>query len=123
YGIALLSCPATGPTEENNEGTIYVVNTLSEDISVIDGNTNTVITSIGGGSFPQGVGINLLTNRIYVANNNSSNVSMIDGNTNTVIATVGVGVSPVGVGVNPSTNLIYITNSGSDNVSVIDEIQ
>ncbi|MBG0972358.1 YVTN family beta-propeller repeat-containing protein, partial [Bacillus sp. SRB3LM] len=67
----------------------------------IDGNINTIITTVGVGLFPYGVGVDSFTNQIYVTNNNSNNVSVIDGNTNTVIGTVEVGSSPYGIGVRP----------------------
>ncbi|HBP62690.1 MAG TPA: YncE family protein [Desulfosporosinus sp.] len=98
----------------------YVLNSSSNTISVIDGETNSFIGNVIVGSGPFGVGVNPTTNRIYVANFGSNNVSVIDGNSNTVITTITVGTSPVGVGVNPTTNRIYVTNRGGHNVSVID---
>lgn len=99
---------------------IYVLNYSGNNISVIDGKTNTFIGNVIVGSGPFGVGVNPITNRIYVANFGSNNVSVIDGISNTVITTVTVGTNPVGVGVNPQTNRIYVTNWGRHNVSVID---
>lgn len=98
---------------------IYVPNSSSNNVSVIDGNSNTVITTITVGTNPVGVGVNPATNRIYVTNQGSHSVSVIDGFTHVVIATIMVGASPEGVNVNPATNRIYITNRGSNNVSVI----
>jgi YVTN family beta-propeller protein len=80
----------------------------------------TVVATVGVGSFPVGVGVNPSPGRVYVANENSNTVSVIDGTTNTVIATIGVGREPRGVGVNPSTHRVYVANGNSDTVSVID---
>lgn len=99
---------------------VYLLNSSSNTISVIDGKTNTFIGNVIVGTGPFGVGVNPVTNRIYVANFGSNNVSVIDGNSNKVITTITVGTNPVGVGVNPETNRIYVTNWGSHNVSVID---
>ncbi|PEF60475.1 YncE family protein [Bacillus cereus] len=89
---------ATGPINQGiGKGRIYVSNRDSNNVSVIDENTNIVMATVTVGTNPQGIGMNLVTNRIYVANTISSNISVIDGNTNTVIATVGVGVGPFGV--------------------------
>ncbi|HBW34992.1 YncE family protein [Desulfosporosinus sp. BICA1-9] len=99
---------------------IYVLNSSSNNISVIDGKANTFIGNVIVGSGPFGVGVNPITNRIYVVNFGSNNVSVIDGNSNTVITTITVGTNPVGVGVNPETNRIYVTNWSGHNVSVID---
>lgn len=108
---------ATGVSAINR---IYVPNSSSNNVSVIDGKTNTLQGNIIVGSGPFGVSVNPITNRIYVANFGSNTVSVIDGSTDTVITTVTVSTNPVGVGVNPATNRIYITNRGSHNVSVID---
>lgn len=99
---------------------IYVANSDSGNVSVIDGKTNEVINTITVEDFSNGVGINPITNRIYIANGGSDNVSVIDGSTNQVIDTVTVGDSPSGIGVNSTTNRIYVANSVSNNVSVID---
>lgn len=98
---------------------IYVANQESDTVSVIDGATHGVISTIGVGNGPAGVGVNSVTQRIYVANYLSNNVSIIDGATNTVVATVPVGSDPNGVAVNPNTNRIYVANYLSNNVSVI----
>nr|WP_308161960.1 hypothetical protein [Bacillus sp. ISL-75] len=64
---------------------MYVSNAGSNDVSVINGVTNTVITTIAVGTIPLGVGVNTSTNLIYVANTVSNDVSVISGATNTVI--------------------------------------
>jgi len=110
---------APGMTIPATLNQIYVPNSSSNYVSVIDGNTNAVITTVTVGTNPVGVGVNLTTHKIYVANQGSHNVSVIDGITNDVISTISVGAFPEGVNVNPTTNRIYITNQGSNNVSVI----
>ena len=108
-----------GTTGVSGLNRIYVPNSNSNNVLVIDGKTNTLQGNIIVGPGPFGVGVNPTTNRIYVANFGSNTVSVIDGNSNTVITTIIVGTNPVDVGVNPTTNRIYITNHGSNNVSVI----
>jgi YVTN family beta-propeller protein len=108
---------------------IYVANWGSDNVSVIDGATNTVAATIPVGSGPVGVGVNTITNRIYVANWGSDNVSVIDGATDAEIDTDGnpangitriqVGTEPQGLAVNPTTDLVYTANRLSNNVSVI----
>lgn len=110
----------TGPAGSISVNRIYVANFNSNDVSVIDGATNTVITTIPVGVNPAGVGINPLTNRIFIGNLNSDDVSVIDGITNTVIATVPAGDGASSVGVNTATNAIYVANFNFDVVTVID---
>ena len=66
----------------------YVANYDDNTVSVIDGKTNSVITTIHVGKSPYGVSVNPSTNMIYVANNADNTVSVIDGKTNRVINTV-----------------------------------
>lgn len=91
----------TGQTESASTNQIYVANSISNEVSVINGATNTVITTIPVGINPTGVGINPLTNRVYVTNANDNNVSVIDAIANTVIAAIAVGNQPVDVEVKP----------------------
>ena len=97
---------------------IYVANNSSNNVTVIDGATNSTST-INAGTAPRFVAVNPVTNKIYVANAGSNTVTVIDGATNST-TTVSVGTSPYAVAVNPVTNKIYVTNSGSNNVTVID---
>jgi len=103
---------------------IYVANANSNNVTVIDGATNTTAT-VNAGTFPIAVAVNPVTNTIYVANFNSNNVTVIDGATNTT-ATVTAGTNPNAVAANPVTNEIYVANSGnvtSGNVTIITEQQ
>lgn len=78
-----------------------MANQGSDNVSVIDGNTNAVIANVTVGNIPNSVGVDPLTNGIYVSNSGSANVSVIGGLSDTVVATVAVGSVPQGVGVNP----------------------
>jgi YVTN family beta-propeller protein len=101
---------------------IYVANENSANVTVIDGSTDTVKTTVTVGTTPVALAVNPLTNMIYVANKASGTVSVISGSTDTLAATVTVGSGPSAVALNPVTNLIYVANSGStgtNNVSVI----
>ena len=60
---------------------IYVANVGSNNVTVIDGATNTT-TTVAAGSDPIAVAVNPVTNKIYVANRSSNNVTVIDGATN-----------------------------------------
>ncbi|MCB8818126.1 YncE family protein [Desulfosporosinus shakirovi] len=116
-GVVAEASKMTIPTALNR---VYVLNSSSNNVSVIDGISNTCIGNVIMGSGPLGIGVNPATNKIYVANFGSNNISVIDGNSNAVITTISVGSNPVGLGVNPITNKIYVTNWGSHSVSVID---
>ncbi len=98
----------------------YVTNGGSNNVSVIDTATNTVVATVAVGNLPFGVAITPDAALAYVVNVFTSNVSVIDTATNTVVATVAVGSSPFGVAITPDGALAYVANVDSANVSVID---
>ena len=51
-----------------NTNRIYVTNWDSNNVSVIDGASNTVVATVAVGNHPDGVAVNPNTNLIYVAN-------------------------------------------------------
>ncbi len=85
-----------GPGVAVNPGTnrIYVANFVSNNVSVIDGATNSVVATVSMGNGPESVAVNPGTNRIYVANFVSNNISVIDGATNSVVDDGERGESP-----------------------------
>jgi len=119
--IATLSTPNVGAVAVNPAtNRIYVLREGSAGgslISVIDGATNTILTTVqvAGGPVggPHGLAVNPTTNRVYVAHSTSSGggalLSTIDGATNAVISTLSIPNFSAGVQVNPNTNRIYIS--------------
>ena len=60
-------------------GNIYVTNSGSNTISVIDGKTNKVVATIPSGYLPNGVASDETYSKIYVTNSGSNNISVING--------------------------------------------
>jgi YVTN family beta-propeller protein len=87
---------------------IYVANSNSSNVSVINGATNSVIARISVWSGEDGMAYDSVNNYIYIANGGSNNVSVINGVTNTVIANIFVGALPEGVAYDPSNNYVYV---------------
>ncbi len=100
--------------------TAYVANAGDNTLSVIDGQTNRVVSNVNVGNFPNSISVNPSTNLIYITNIDDNTLSVIDGQTNRVVYAIAVGTSPFGVSVNPSTNTVYVTNSWDNTLSVID---
>src|SRR5208282_6430265 len=95
----------------------------SSNVTVIDGTTNTVTSTVTAGVGPRAVAVNLATNQIYVANQSRLFVTVIDGATNTASNVPTPGGAPTSVAVNPVTNTIYAVNTGGFSVSVFAEEQ
>ncbi|MGE0683838.1 MAG: hypothetical protein AB7P69_23420, partial [Candidatus Binatia bacterium] len=99
--------------------TVYVTNTKSNSVSVIDPITNKVTTTVKVGEEPRGIAASPDGSTVYVTNFLSDTLSIIDRATNTVTDTIPVGDGPVGVAVAPDGNHVYIVNGEDDTVSVI----
>jgi YVTN family beta-propeller protein len=108
---------STGPVASTSRA--FVTNFGSGTLSVLDTDSNTVLTNITVGAGPQGVAVNPSTSLAYVANSNSGTVSVVDISSNAVLATVQVGGGPWGVALDPAANRAYIANSLSGTVSVL----
>lgn len=99
---------------------MYVTNSASNDISVIDIGTDIVIDTIPVGKGPVDLAFNPYNGNMYVDNSISNNTSVIDTRTNTVIDTIPTrGVSPLGIAFNRYDGDKYVTNFVSNTVSVI----
>ena len=106
---------------------IYVVR-LDGAVSVIDGLTNTVISSIQDSDARVEIAVNPFhpfTNRIYVEgkidNIETKTIAVIDGTINSVIANIPTDFNGIGgIAVNSITDRIYVIGQGANKVSVID---
>ena len=96
---------------------IYVANMNSNNVTVIDGATNTATATVTVGSQPMAIAVNPVTNKIYTASG-----TVIDGASN---STTALNAGGWAVAVNPVTNTIYADAPGgfggaSGTVTVID---
>lgn len=103
-----------------NGAFVYVSNSGSNSVSVINAATRAVIATIPVGSNPSGVVFSPNGNYAYAVNSGSNSVSVINTTTRTVVATIPVGSAPLGAAVSPNGRYLYVANEGSGTVSVID---
>ncbi|MBW1675110.1 MAG: YncE family protein [Deltaproteobacteria bacterium] len=104
---------------------IYVTNTDSHCVTVIDREQDMVVASIAVGRAPVGIVARADGRRVYVANSGSDTISVIDTAINRVINTISnFGNSPAELALSEVRQilLLYATNPDSDNVSVIDTV-
>ncbi len=94
-------------------GKIYVANRADNTVSVIDGQTGGVVTTINVGNGPGGVGANRVTGKVYVSNSAGGDVSVISSSTDTVIGspitTLITDTNPFSIAVDTVTNRIFVT--------------
>lgn len=112
---------------ELNTLLLFVTNEASNNVSVINNQSGTVVANILVGKRPKGIAAVLGSEgaRVYVANSGSNTVSVIDPTTNEVENEVLIrfGKEPEGIAVaavSSEKELVYVTNHGTNSVSVID---
>ncbi|MDP3261205.1 MAG: RHS repeat-associated core domain-containing protein [Thermodesulfovibrionales bacterium] len=118
-GIALENNPY-GIAINPNTDIAVVSNEKSDSVSIVNLNTQTVLSTISVGKKPRGVAIDRGLNLAVIGNSHDNTISVIDLNTNKVTATIPVGKEPQGIAINQSTHRAYVTNHKDDAVSVID---
>ncbi len=118
----------------NADGTkVYVTNSNSTTITIIDIATNAVIGTITGFDGPSGMVITPDGKRAYVNNygspagvgsGNATTVNVVDLNTNTISGTITVGLAPASLAITPDGAFVYVINyvdgnPGTGTISVI----
>ena len=88
-------CLSSGANRIHAQSLAYVTHPSDNTVSVINTESNTVITSIPVGDGPLAVALTPDGTLAYIANQTDSTVSVIDTASKTVIATIPVGSFPV----------------------------
>ena len=103
---------------------IYIANSSSDNVTVIDGASNSATTiNASGDAHSVDIAVNQATDEIYVTNYGSGTVTVIDGADNsTTTVSVGVGSHPDTIAIDPATDKIYVVDyyEPSNSVTVID---
>ena len=125
-------------------GDIYVTDTGSNNVSVVNGTRYTLVATIPVGDFPVGISTNGSGAQLYVANYDDGSISIISlpsrlvinsftasaSWSNSVVASVPVGIGPYAVAYDSGKGEVFVANdnatvflgySGNGNVSVISD--
>lgn len=97
---------------------IYVANTGSGSISVIDGASDDVVATIPGETHPYAIAVNEITGTVYVTNTYSDAVTVIDVHTDTAHR-LNVGGAD-GIAIDSRTNTIFLTHYEDPNLRLVD---
>ena len=100
----------------------YVANTITNNLSVIDTETDTVIANI---DLPHEDNWHYLAvspdgSHVYVTNYSNNTVTVVDTSTNTIERTINGLNQPLGIAIAPDGNHAYIANNGNATVSILD---
>ena len=102
-------------------GELAVSDIFSNDVSIVDRDTNHVST-VPTGALPYAVAVNRATGYTYVANQWGNSVTAIYGyGEGKKRKTYATGGGPIGIAVNAATNRVYVVNNEDGTVTAIDE--
>ncbi len=99
---------------------MFVTNTDSNTVSVLDPATNTRLRNDSVGRRPVGLAVTPDGSKVLVANNNSGTVSVLDVGSDKLIQTIRAGTGPSGIAITPDGTRTYVSNVDSNDVSVLD---
>jgi YVTN family beta-propeller protein len=93
---------------------VYTLNFLSDDVTVVDTATWSVVATVSTGPGSQGIIGNVTPDdsRLYVTAHGTSSLIAIDTHTNEVVQTIALRGRPVGVNVSPDGSRVYVTDFG-----------
>jgi YVTN family beta-propeller protein len=101
------------------KGVVYVVNSESKTVSVINMANDTKETDVHVGNDPKDIVVGNVSkdlgyNKVYVANSENKTVSLINRTTDT--KDIPVGIKPSRIAYNPMWNMIYVLGEGTQRV-------
>ena len=99
---------------------IYVANSFTNDVSVIDPRSMTVVATIPVSMRPRGLALDENAHRLYVANSESDSVSVINTDNYQVVATIPLSMMLTALAANENTGRVYVANASTDSVYVIE---
>lgn len=102
-----------GVTVDPATGKVYVVNSGSNNVTVINGATDKVVGSIPVGRGSHYLALDPKNDELFVTNYASDNVSVINGKTDQVLGSVTVGLAPWGIAYDPSNGEMYVVDCGT----------
>ena len=101
---------------------VYVTHQSDQGIvSVIDGSTNTVITTVFMGfyTYPQGIGVDAVRNLVYVSHSGVGVTRIIDGATNLEVGQIFMGGTSTDAQPNPVTGRFYVVVNQTGHVRAL----
>ena len=101
---------------------LFVTNFASDQVQVIDCQTNQLTDDFYAGYEPLGIAVSPLDNKIFVTNYRPGLVKVIDANTYEIIDDIKVGGLPNSIAMSPKGYQVFVTNFGRGKIGRVDFI-
>ena len=108
-----------------NSNKLYVAVPVVDEIQVLNGSSDKIITNISVGADPNAVAVDSVKNRIYVTSPENDKLYIIDGFSDKVISEIQMGRSAADLAIDTGefggfASIVFVANSASDSISVLD---
>lgn len=118
-GRVLIGRDPRGMAVDANSGRIYVANSWSNDVSIIDGRAWELVATVPVGLRPLDVAVGD-RGEVYVVNSGSDNVALVDGRSSHLLHVVPLALLPRGMAVDLSTGRLYVANASTNSIFVVE---
>jgi YVTN family beta-propeller protein len=102
-----------------SNGLVYVVNPYSDNASVFNGSSLSVLPPIGVGLYTDGIGYDASNGEVYVSGGGAGLESVIEGATDHLVRNITVGYNPVSVAADLANGKVYVTDEDGVNRVVV----
>lgn len=116
--IPLLAHPK-GMAVHTGQNRVFIASRDTDQLLVVDGNTNQLITSAATGDEPWGVVVNESTNRVYVSNFASGDLWIYNASTLAVEKKIPLGGQPALTEILPGLDTVFVVVRGTGKIGVI----
>jgi YVTN family beta-propeller protein len=99
------------PVYDSGKGEVFVANSGSSSVSVINASDDKVVAVTRVGTTPGGLTYDAQLGEVFAANWDSNSVSVISDRTNAVIATIPVGFQPSYSALDSATGELYVSDT------------
>ncbi len=100
---------------------VYVANSYSNTISVVNPSFMASLMTIPVGLEPTAVALDDEHQRLYIANQNSHSITVLNTQNQKIQATIPLAMLPTALESNEETGRVYITNASTDSVFVVQD--
>lgn len=109
-----------GSVATSDGSRVYVADSFSNDISVINPRDWSLVAMISVDLTPRAVALDEPAHRLYVANYDSDSLVAVDTDSNRIVATIPLAMFPTSLLANPSADRVYVANASTDSVYAIE---
>jgi YVTN family beta-propeller protein len=120
FSVCVAMCFGVAASTAFAQSRAYATNEGSGSVSVIDTNTDTVISTIDTGGKPRGLALCKGSDKLFVSEQNSAQLWMIDPVKGEIEQRVQLGESPEALYCSPDGKWLGVANEGTNSISFIE---